>query len=121
MEKKILTCPLTGIEFELISLENQLVPLSKAVTHHPLKHYPLDIHMNERWEICIPYKYFEHIETVTPTEAGEILGVSRQRITQIMSDGVIDSHIVNNSPVLLLDDVMEYKESRQPGRPRKEG
>ena len=120
MEKKLLTCPLTGVEFELMSLENQLVPLSKAVTHHPLLHYPLDIYINERWEVCIPYKYFEHIKTVTPTEAAEILGVSRQRIAQIISDNVIDSHIVNGSPVLLLDDVMEYKENRQPGRPRKE-
>lgn len=121
MVKKILTCPLTGVRFELNSLENQLVPLSKAVTHHPLKHYPLDIYMNERWEICIPYKYFEYIETVTPTEAAEILGVSRQRIAQIINDNVIDSHMVNGSPVLLLEDVEAYKENRQPGRPRKEG
>ena len=121
MQKKILTCPFTGVEFELASLENQLVPLSKAVTHHPRKHYPLDIYMNERWDICIPYKYFEHIETLTPAEAAKILEVSRPRMTQIINDNIIDSHMVNGSIMFLLDDVMAYKENRQPGRPKKEG
>lgn len=120
MEKMILTCPLTGVEFEAMSMEPHIVPFTKLVTHHPLKHEPVEMYVNERWEICIPYKHFEHIKTVTPIEASEILGVTRQRIAQILSDNIIDSHTVNGSPVFLLDDVLAYKESRQPGRPRKE-
>ena len=122
MESRKLTCPFTGVEFELKTLdEKMLVPLSKAITHHPLLHVPVDVYINERWEVCVPLKYFDYIETVTPIQASEILGVTRQRITQIMQDNVIDSHTVNGSVVLKLSDVLEYKDNRKPGRPEKEG
>lgn len=120
MEKRMFTCPMTGVEFEAMSMEPYTVPFVKMVTHHPLKHEPVEMYLNERWEICIPLRYFDHIKTVTPIEASEILGVSRQRIAQILSDNIINSHTVNGSSVFLLDDVLAYKESRQPGRPRKE-
>lgn len=117
-----MTCPFTGVEFELKTIdEKMLVPSSKATTHHPLLHVPVDVYINKRWEVCVPLKYFDHIETVTPIQASEILGVSRQRITQIMHDNVIDSHMVNGSVVLKLSDVLDYKENRKPGRPENEG
>lgn len=121
MEKKILTCPLTGVEFELLILEDELQPFTKAIAAHPIEHYPLDIYMNERFEICIPYKYFEHVQTVTRKEASEILNVSPQRITQILADELIATHEVNGTQVFKLKDVLEYKENRKLGRPaRKE-
>lgn len=132
MEKVKLTCPLTGIPFEMMfkekikQLKNEnfdfkLFPiLSKPLCNHPLEHYPLDIYINERYELCIPMTYFELIETVTPVEASEILETSRQRITQILNDDIIPSHIVNGKPVFKLDDVLEYKENRSVGRPKRE-
>ena len=132
MEKVKFTCPLTGVPFEMMFQEKikhvkiedfdfKLFPiLSKPLCNHPLEHYPLDIYINERYELCIPMTYFELVETVTPIEASEILETSRQRITQILNDDIIPSHIVNGKPVFKLDDVLEYRENRCVGRPKRE-
>ena len=132
MEKVKFTCPLTGVGFEMIFQEKikhfetefsklPVFPiLSKPLCNHPIEHYPLDVYINERYELCIPMTYFELIETVTPVEASEILETSRQRITQILNDDIIPSHMVNGKPVFRLDDVLEYKENRSVGRPRKD-
>lgn len=120
MEKKILTCPLTGIEFEIMVMDGDLVPFAKAVTAHPLEHYPIEIYMNERFELCIPYKYFNHIMCVTRKEAGEILEVTPQRITQLITDEVIPVHYVIGEPMMKLCDVLAYKNTRKIGRPAKE-
>lgn len=120
MKKIMLTCPLTGCEFELKIMDNHILPFTKATTHHPLIHQPIEIYMNEHFELCIPYKYFEHLETLTPIEAASVLGVTRQRISQIINDNVIPSHIINGSPVLLKTDVVSYLETRKTGRPAKE-
>ena len=120
MYRKILTCPLTGVEFEVAVNEPDLVPFAKATTHHPLLHEPVDMYVNERFELCIPLKHFAHIETLTRAEAAELLGVSRQRITQILSENIIDSHIVNNSVLFKKEDIIDYMNGRKIGRPRKE-
>lgn len=132
MEKVKFTCPLTGVPFEMMFQEKikhlknenfdfKLFPiLSKPLCNHPIEHYPLDVYINERYELCISMIYFELVETVTPVEASEILETSRQRVTQILNDDIIPSHIVNGKPVFKLDDVLEYKSTRSVGRPKKE-
>lgn len=120
MYEKILTCPLTGAEFVIASTENELAPFAKAAAHHPLTHEPVDMYVNERFELCIPIRHFEHIETLSRMEAAYLMGVTRQRITQILKDDIIPSHIVNDSVVFVKNDIIDYVNNRTFGRPRKD-
>lgn len=120
MEKVKLTCPLTGVEFDALINEPELVPLARVYVNHPLEHYPMDLYINEHWELCIPIKSLQHIETIEPADVADVLDVSRQRVYQILADDVIPSHMVNGKTVFKLDDVMRYADTRTPGRPKKE-
>ena len=116
MEKMRLTCPFTGIEFQAFKEPKT----HKLYFANPLTHEMV----SAKWDkvantYVIPAEMFRFVETCTTVEAMEILNVSRQRISQIVNDNVIPSHIVNNQPVFILSDVLQYKENKKPGRPRK--
>ena len=116
MEKMKLTCPFTGIEFQAFKEPKT----HKLYFANPLTHEMV----SAKWDkvsntYVIPAEMFRFVETCTTVEAMEILDVSRQRISQIVNDNVIPSHIVNNQPVFILSDVLQYKENKKPGRPRK--
>ena len=70
--------------------------------------------------ICIPLKLFDYIETVTLTDAANILDISRQRINKIAKDGIIPVYKLNNKRVFKLSDVLRYKQMRKVGKPSKE-
>lgn len=118
MERVIFTCPFTGVEFQAFK-----EPHSKRMFFaHALDHEMFGITWDmERDCFIVPAHMFRHIPTCTPAEAAEILDVSRQRISQLVNDDVIPSHIVNGQPVFVMSDVLNYKESRKAGRPRKDG
>lgn len=121
MRKQKLTCPLTGCGFEVITTNEENPMFEKFLMSHPIEHYPFEAYVNERYELCIPLKCFERVETVTPSEAANILNVSKQRMSQLIRSNVLNAHIVNGQPVFKLEDVLEYKRTRKLGRPRKEG
>ena len=73
----------------------------------------------ENGKVCIPESLFTRIETVAPNDAADILNVSRQRISQLVNDDVIPSHMVNGQPVFIMSDLLNYKENRKAGRPKK--
>ena len=112
---EILTCPMTGVSFEAkpdgfggFTFTN---PLTGA-----------KVSIKKEWNsntFRIPTELFAPIKTVTMTQASGILDVSTQRVSKMVRDGVIESHTVNGMPVLLYDDVIEYKENRRTaGRPK---
>ena len=113
MQELKLTCPFTGIEFTAIeTIDGDLLvihPLTGEQIKIDYDHTAMTYNMNA--------ENFKHIDTVTPTELIGILGVSRQRVSQIVQDEVIPVHHVNGSPVFLLPDVLEYKENRKVGAP----
>lgn len=113
MQELILTCPFTGVEFTAIQTAD-----GDLLVIHPLTKEQIKINYNHT---AMTYntnaETFKHIDTVTPAELIEILGVSRQRVSQIVQEEVIPVHHVNGSPVFLLSDVLEYKEHRKVGAP----
>ena len=113
MEKVFLTCPFTGCEFQGFKHNGKLH------FSHPLLHEMFSANVVDG-KIIIPERLFAHVETITPNDAMEILDVSRQRISQLVNDEVIPSHIVNGQTVFLKSDVLDYKENRKAGRPRKD-
>ena len=113
MEKVYLTCPFTGVNFQGFKHNG------KIMFNHPLLHEMCSATI-DNGKIIIPANLFAHIETVTPNEAADILCVSRQRISQLINDDVIPSHMVNGQPVFIETELLEYKENRKAGRPRKD-
>lgn len=113
MQELILTCPFTGVEFTAIQTAD-----GDLLVIHPLTGEQIKIDYNHTaMTYSMNAKTFKHIDTVTPAELIGILGVSRQRISQIVQDEVIPVHHVNGSPVFLLPDVLEYKKNRKVGAP----
>lgn len=113
MKTETHTCPLTGAPFDAVHLENSLVvidPLTNTQIAYPVR----DGYM------MVPLWALGNVETMTPVQAAELLGVSRQRIDQLAATGKLCQRYVNGSPVFLKSDVVEYKISRKNGRPRKE-
>lgn len=113
MKTETHTCPLTGASFDAVHLENSLVainPLNGAQIAYPIRN----------GYIMVPLWSLEEIETLTPVQAADYLDVSRQRIDQLAATNKICQRYVNGSPVFLKSDVVEYKNNRKNGRPRKE-
>lgn len=116
MKEKKFTCPFTGVEFTALECAD-----GKIIARHALTGE--EIHMNWNYTISrynIPRNAFRHIETVSFSQAAEILDVSRQRISKIAADGIIQIHVVNGTQVMILSDVLEYKRKRKVGAPHKE-
>jgi excisionase family DNA binding protein len=58
------------------------------------------------------------IEVVTTVKAAEMLGVSRKRVFQLITDGVIKATQYGRSWLIPLSEVERYKRERKPaGRP----
>ena len=116
MKETSLTCPFTGCQFSaLIDASGNLY----------VKH-PLTGEINRVNYNCSIKKYnldkslFKQIETVSQSQAAEILGVTRQRISEISANGTIPPKTVNGQTVFILSDVLKYKETRKCGAPRKD-
>ena len=115
MKTILLTCPFTGVEFEAMQDENGNLHVINPLTENIF--YVLTA--NSCNDLILDKRLFTHVETATISETADILGVSRQRISAIVSNETIPVHTVNGQTVFLLSDVLEYKENRKPGAPRK--
>ena len=116
MQRMKLTCPFTGVEFEGFKEPS----LGKFFYANPLEHEMKSVKFDPITNsITISLDDFAHVETVTPDEATDILMISRQRMYKIVNENVIPCHIVAGKPVLVLSQVLDYKQNRKPGRPRK--
>lgn len=116
MKELLCTCPFTGVKFKALESTD-----GNVYFIHPLTGDKLQMRIDKMDNSYqIPAEYFTYMKTVTPMQAGEILKVSKQRISQIVADNTIPVRLVNGSPVFLLSDVAHYKDTRKVGAPRKE-
>lgn len=115
MREKRLTCPFTGCEFTaMVDCEGNMYAI------HPITGDMNKINYNRSIKkYNVQTQLFKHIETVTLTEAAELLEVSRQRISTIAKDGTIPPKTVNGQTVFILSDVLKYRDERKVGAPRK--
>lgn len=116
MKELFLTCPFTGVPFKAIQSSDDMVYFVHPLTGEQLTGI-YDMRTNT---ITVSMKNFEHIESVSPKEAQDILDVSKQRISQIVASNIIPVRIVAGLPRFLRDDVLRYKENRCVGAPRKD-
>ena len=116
MQEVILTCPFTGVTFKALTDVT-----GNLYFNHPLTGEACRVNYNiSIKKYNMPKEYLKHIETVTLAETAEILEITRQRVSTIAQTGVITPKTVNGQTVFLKDEVLEYKESRKVGRPRKD-
>lgn len=113
MQELILTCPFTGVEFTALkSTDGDLLVI------HPLTGKQIKIDYDSSTNrYSMPAETFAHIPIAAPYDLIDMLQVTRQRVTQIVQNEVIPVHHVNNLPVFLLSDVLEYKKNRKVGAP----
>lgn len=116
MKETILTCPFTGIEFNaIIDADNNLY------VKHPITGEVNKINYNSSIKkYNLPKSLFKHIDTISLSEAADILGVSRQRISAIAANSTIEPFTVNGQTVFKRADVLQYKRTRKIGAPRKD-
>lgn len=116
MVKRTFTCPFTGVNFDTLeSAEGNII------AHHPITGETMRLAFNhELNSYLLPREYMKFTETVSSTEAADILQVSRARISKIVADNVIPHFIVNGKAMFCKSDIMEYAETRTVGRPAKE-
>lgn len=61
----------------------------------------------------------QEIKLVYIYDAAEILDVSKQRISQLVKDGILEIYNVYGLPFFKLTDIENYAKTRKVGRPAK--
>lgn len=113
MNKIILTCPFTGVEFDAGKFND-----GKIICVNPLTNQVFEFDYDVRKHtFTINAELFNRIRTCTQSQAMEILGITRQRVNAIVKNQTIPVHRVNDRDVFLLSDVLEYKQTRKAGKP----
>lgn len=116
MIKRSFTCPFTGAQFEALESSDGNVIVQNPITGETMR-LTYDAITDK---FLIDAKYFDYLETVNCSEAAELLGVSRSRISKIVLDGIIPHFLVNGKPMFIKSDIIRYAETRTVGRPSKE-
>lgn len=69
--------------------------------------------------ITVDEKTHEEIKLVYIYDAANILDVSKQRISQLVKDGIIEIYNVYGLPFFKKSDIENYAKTRKVGRPAK--
>lgn len=108
-----LTDPFTGAPLEAVRMEDHLI------FDRPLKAEKLVCHIVEKDYVKLPLKCFEYVELMDGKEAAMELHVSRQRMVQLVEANILKPVYLGKTQYFSRADVLEYKKSRKPGRPKK--
>lgn len=114
------TCPFTGLEFNAFQEESGDIFTTNPLTGETKSIMKSAIWANDNDFYMIPISMFKHVPIVKAYDAKEILGVSKQRIAQIIANDTIPVKRINGEPYFLKSDVLDYRENRAVGAPRKD-
>ena len=115
MKRILLTCPFTGVTFEALQTADNNIIGRNPITGN-------EIRMNFNSSCNRYYIYpdaFKKIETLTLSEAADVLEISVQRISKMVNDGVIPSFEIDGKKKTTLESVLEYKKTRKVGAPKR--
>lgn len=118
MKPVSITCPFTGQVVQATMNENdKSLVFKNAITNEKF----LCRYDHEKDCYCIPaYVLMQKFDMISSTHASYILGVTRQRMSQIAQSEIIKPYNVNGKTMFMRSDVLEYKENRKVGAPKKE-
>ena len=115
MRRILLTCPFTGVTFEALQTAD-----NNIIARNPITGDEVRMNYNSscnRYYICPDA--FKQVETLTLSEAAEILDVSIQRLSTMATNGVIKTFEIDGKKKTTLETVLKYKETRKVGAPKK--
>lgn len=109
MEKVMITCPFTGLEFEALKYaDDRLVTSNKItgeeiqITYNPsIKKYMLDA------------RQLKHIPLVTMEECAETLGVSKPRVSVLVRKGKLQTVRPSAALYITKESMLDYKRQQR--------
>ena len=107
MKSITLICPFTGVEFEALQSEDG----KDYIFTNPLTGQTLQA-KDGKINTTVAELFATQKKSVSPAKAAEMLGVTRQRITQLLREGKLPYYLVNGSKRILENDVLEYRKNR---------
>ena len=108
-----MTCPFTGANFKGCELDSGNIVIVHPITGE-------HIIMQKKGRVFeIPASCFFRQDTISMTEAAELLNVSKQRVSQIANDGIVPVKTINGQKVFLRSDISNYADTRKVGAPFK--
>lgn len=112
MEKVMITCPFTGLEFEALKYMDGRIITSNAITGEEIQ---LTYNPSIK-KYMMPASILKHIPLVTMDECARELGVSKPRITALIKDHRLQTLRPGAVVYITKESMLDYKHSR-----RKEG
>lgn len=116
MKQVTMTCPFTGLPFQAVEDADGNIYFEHAITGEQVR---MSFNNSIR-RFNINRKEFCYKELVNMNQAKDLLGVTRQRIYQIVNEGKLKAHYIADSTYFLKADVLAYSETVKLGRPRKD-
>lgn len=116
MKEILITDPFTGCEIKAARNSDGNIHFKHPITAEDV----IAIYNFESKTFTIPAHCFAYIETLTFSQAAELLGVSRQRVSTIAATNVIKPVLINGQQRFVKADVLKYKHERKTGAPKKE-
>lgn len=116
MKQVTMTCPFTGLPFNATEDADGNIYFEHAITGEQVRMS----YNNSIRRFNINRKEFYYKELVNLNQAKDLLGVTKQRIYQIINDGKLKPLYIADNTYFLKTDVIAYGETVKLGRPRKE-
>lgn len=101
------TDPFTGLEIEVIELDNKSLIISSPF----YKTFNLEYDENLRSYI-LPAIHLKHRKTISLNEASKLLNVSTMQVSRFCSDGSLKSAKINNELIIDYESALELKRKR---------
>ena len=109
MEKVMITCPFTGMEFEALKYADGRLVTSNKITgeeihisfNSSIRKYMLDAHL------------FKHVPLVTMDECAETLGVSKPRVSALVKKGKLQTVRPSAALYITKDSMLDYKRQQR--------
>ena len=109
MEKVLITCPFTGMEFEALKYADGRLVTSNKITgdeiqityNSSIKKYMLDARL------------LKHVPLVTMDECAETLGVSKPRVSALVKKGKLQTVRPSAALYITKDSMLDYKRQQR--------
>ena len=105
MQKVMITCPFTGLEFEAIEFADGSIIATNKITGEDMR-----IGLNPSCNrYMIDKRYIRHVPMVTMEECAEFLEVSKPRISKLVKDGRLQTVKPSAALYITRDSMLDYK------------
>lgn len=109
MEKVLITCPFTGLEFEGVKFADGRIVTTNALTGEEIR---IGYNPSIR-KYMLDASLLKHIPLVTMEECAEELGISKPRISVLVKQGRLTSIKPSSALYITKESMLEYKQHQR--------